>query len=58
MVRTDSMWQQVLKCHRNLSRKNLISLAIEVDVVAMEFGMPANRCIEIDGLDLPCRGYF
>ena len=34
-------WQQLFNRGINLSRQNLDALAIEVDIVAMEFGMPS-----------------
>src|SRR5262245_41696510 len=41
--------QQLLDRSANLIRKNLNSLAVEVDVVTVEFGMSSNRSVEING---------
>src|SRR6266542_5865304 len=58
IVRTDSRPQQLRNRRTNLDRKNLTALAIEVDVVAVEFGMSAHRCIEIDCWNLLGSHYF
>src|SRR2546422_8471604 len=50
--------QQLLNRRTHLSREDLRSLGIEVNVVAMEFAMSSHHCIEIDGRNPLGRHYF
>ena len=51
-------WEQPLNRLTNLGGENLITLAIEVNVVAMEFGMSSYRRIEVDNWNLLGRHDF
>ena len=55
---SDSVRQQLPNHRTYLSGEDLRSLAVEMDVVAMEFRMPAHRGVEIDSRDFPCRCYL
>jgi len=55
---SDLTRQQLLNRSRNFGCKNLRALPIEVDVVAMEFRMPSQRCVEINGRNFLRRDYF
>jgi hypothetical protein len=53
-----SVRQQFRHSLRYLGRKDFAGLAIKMDVIAMQFGMPAHCGVEIDGRDPLSSHYF
>jgi hypothetical protein len=56
--RTDSSRQEFLDLDGDLVSLNLNSLAIEVDIVAVVFGMASHRRVQIVDRNIPCGHNF